>query len=155
MLRKVTPLSRFNKKWKLYTKHYYKGAPCWEWGGGIMKNGYGTFWYEGRTMLVHRWSYGYLVEPIPEGLTIDHLCRNRTCVRPSHLEAVTSRENTLRGDTPAARNSKKTHCSRGHLYNIGNTYTRKDRRERGCRICRNKAARFAQLKRTLICKDTT
>ena len=66
---------------------------CWTWQGSGTGTGYGMFWDGKRRVLAHRWSYEYFVGEIPEGLTIDHLCRQRSCVRPSHLEPVTLKEN--------------------------------------------------------------
>jgi hypothetical protein len=70
---------------------------CWEWIGTCQSNGYGAFAVAGKTLRAHRWAYEHFVGPIPVGLTIDHLCRNRTCVNPEHMEPVTSAENTRRG----------------------------------------------------------
>lgn len=95
---------------------------------------------------VHRLAYVRWVGPIPDGLELDHLCRVRSCCRPSHLEAVTHRENTLRSPiTPAARNAKKTHCDYGHEFTVENTY-RMRAGGRSCRACiaRRKAAKIAR-----------
>lgn len=73
--------------------------------------------------------------PIPEGLVIDHLCRNRGCVNPDHLEAVTQRENILRGEGLAAANARKTHCPKGHPYSGENLYVVPSSGRRQCRIC--------------------
>ena len=79
-------------------------------------------------------AYIYAVGEIPDGLSIDHLCRNRRCCNPAHLEAVTNRENLLRGPTTqASRNAVKTHCINGHEFTEANTYYRKDGRT--CRTC--------------------
>lgn len=105
---------------------------CWEWQGAIAVTGYGVCKRRGRTRFAHRAAYMELVGPIPEGLTIDHLCRNHRCVNPVHLEAVTITENILRGTSPAAQNARKTHCLRGHPFNEANTYMT----PRGGRVCR-------------------
>src|SRR5512144_125133 len=82
---------------------------CWEWKA-YRKDGYGLFAYYGAHIMAHRWSYERAHGPIPRHLTLDHLCRNRMCVNPAHLEVVTIRENTLRGFGPSANNARKTHC---------------------------------------------
>lgn len=81
---------------------------CWEWTAYRNDKGYGTFGMGRVTKKAHRVAYELVRGPIPEGLELDHLCRNRGCVNPFHLEAVTSRVNTLRGSVP------RTHCSKGH-----------------------------------------
>lgn len=95
---------------------------CWPWTGSKLGVGYGKFMLQSQRRIgAHRYSYEREFGPIPDGLHIDHLCRNRICVNPSHLEAVTQRENTLRGVAPAAINARKTHCVSGHEFTKGNT----------------------------------
>jgi hypothetical protein len=114
---------------------------CWLWTGGVSKWGYGKFKVEGRTLAAHRWGYEALVGPVPEGLQIDHRCRVRSCVNPSHLDAVTCRENLLRGDTFQARNAAKTHCPKGHPYSGDNLMLSAGGRY--CRTCtRARSARW-------------
>ena len=108
------------------------GDGCWEWQGSRLGvSDYGRFDHE----MAHRVSYEYFVGPIPDGLTLDHLCRNRPCVRPSHLEPVTMQENILRGLAPSADNARKIFCIRGHPLFGANLYVTPDGR-RQCRICR-------------------
>lgn len=103
---------------------------CWEWTG-CASRGYGQFRVGARMQQAHRVAYELLVGPTPEGLEIDHLCRNRACVNPSHLEPVTHRVNLLRGETLPAANVVKTHCPLDHPYDEANT-----RLYRGKRVCR-------------------
>lgn len=81
---------------------------------GALRDGYGAVKRDGRTELAHRVAFELVVGPIPEGLVLDHTCRNRPCVNPSHLEAVTQRTNLLRGETIAARHAARTVCVNGH-----------------------------------------
>ena len=102
---------------------------CWVWQG-VCHRGYGQFWVGGRNVRAHRFAYGAFVGPIPDDLEIDHLCRNRSCVNPAHLEPVAQAENRRRAD--AAR----TRCPAGHLYDGVNL-----RGNRICLICRASASR--------------
>lgn len=112
---------------------------CWLWLGCTNSRGYGCWGVQGVSHLVHRVAYEALVGPIPEGLTIDHLCRVKTCVNPDHLEPVTIRENVTRG--AAAR--RPTHCPKGHEYTPENTYTK--RRSNGwINRCCKECTRIAQ-----------
>ena len=110
-----------------------KGDSCWPWVGRLDRHGYGQFTLGRKTMLAHRVVYQAIIGPIPVGMTLDHLCRVRRCVNPSHLEPVTKQENTLRGDGPTAQNARKTHCPAGHPYEGPNLYINQGRRH--CRLC--------------------
>ena len=121
---------------------------CWEWLGVLNAAGYGRFrTSDGRKVAAHRYSYELHVGLIPNDLTLDHLCRNRRCVNPAHLEIVTRGENTLRSDGVTARNAVATHCPNGHPYDTANTYHRPDG-NRGCRICiRERGQRWQERQR--------
>lgn len=124
---------------------------CWLWTGRLNHEGYGVFnaffphpEAEERIKFqsAHRWAYHAYVGPIPEGYQIDHLCRVRRCANPYHLEAVTGRENLLRGNTFQAKNAAKTHCDHGHPFDEKNTgYTSEGRRCRACAADRTRQSR--------------
>lgn len=95
-------------------------TPCWISTRSQNGDGYTKLTFEGRLISTHRLAFEVFVGPIPDGLVPDHLCRQRACCNPAHLELVTRRENVLRGDTLAARNSVKTHCPMGHELVDGN-----------------------------------
>lgn len=103
--------------------------------------GYGYITIAGRGRLAHRAAYELLVGPIPDGLTLDHLCRRPACVNPEHLEPVTQRENNLRAPNQlTAINLAKTHCPRGHPYDEVNTYHMPNG-GRDCKVCTNRRSR--------------
>jgi HNH endonuclease len=108
------------------------GDGCWEWTGARQK-GYGKF---GASWFAHRLSYLLLVGPIPQGLQLDHLCRNPGCVAPNHLEPVTGQINTLRGQTITAANAGKIVCKRQHPLIGEGASVYVYRGLRTCRICR-------------------
>lgn len=145
------PSQRTNtyERWLSYVE---KTDTCWLWRGSMWEStGYGRFWVDDKTVLVHRWSYEHHVGPIPKGKHLDHLCRVRNCVRPDHLEPVTARENLLRGETQAAKNAAKTHCPRGHPYDKTNTYI-DCRGARSCITCR-KASDAARREKKRLAKE--
>ena len=109
---------------------------CWNWLADLNR-GYGVFWSNGKHVKAHRFIYERLIGPIPEGKTIDHLCRNTRCVNPAHLEPVTMSENVLRGFSDPAINGRKTHCKHGHAFTPENTFISVwgKKKQRRCRTC--------------------
>lgn len=126
--RRLTDVQRF---WLKVSKTH----SCWNWMGCRNALGYGFFYTNKHTVSAHRFSYELLKDKIPKNMIIDHLCRNRSCVNPEHMEVVTQRENVLRGLTIPAINSKKTQCVHGHSYTPQNTFYRKVSGKRECRTC--------------------
>lgn len=121
---------------KLFWEKVDKSGDCWEWTGCITPGGYGKVGVRAKTTYAHRYSYTLAKGPIPDGLVLDHLCKNTRCVRPDHLEAVTTRENVLRSDNFAAHEARKTECIHGHPFDDENTYWWQGHRY--CRTCRSK-----------------
>lgn len=122
---------------RLLSRIAVSSSGCWEWTGARRPDGYGVL----NGVRAHRLVYEAKVGPIPEGLDLDHLCRVRHCVNPDHLEPVTRRVNTLRGEGPAAVKARQTHCVNGHLLAGDNLYVHPKRGTRNCRTCLNEAAR--------------
>lgn len=125
-----------------FWSHVDKSAECWLWTGAKgREGGYGHFWVAGRKVAAHRFAYELLVGPIPDGLVLDHLCRETLCVRPSHLEPVTQAENTRRG----LRGALKERCGSGrHEWVPENLYTRPDRVNPQCLRCAELNGRFGK-----------
>ena len=106
---------------------------CLEWQGSKYRNGYGKLGRAG--IMAHRIAYGLTHGEIPADMCLDHLCRNRICVNPDHLEVVTLVENVMRGESQNAKNARKTHCKSGHEFTPENTYIHPKRGTRNCRKC--------------------
>ena len=115
---------------------------CWEWTAGKSSDGYAMMYENKKMVYSHRWSYEHYNGKIAEGLHIDHLCRVRHCVNPAHLEAVTTQENTRRGDHSniGIRNKEKLFCPSGHEYTKENTYIKRNR-FRVCATCAKQQAK--------------
>lgn len=140
-MRRTDPLERFGRQVDCTS------SECWLWTGALNWRGYGQFHWEGRRGGAHIFSYLTFVGDIGAGYEIDHVCRVRNCVRPDHLEAVTHRENLMRGTSFAAVNAAKTHCDHGHEFTPANTYRRPTGlANRECRTCRS-ARRLAHARR--------
>jgi hypothetical protein len=112
---------------------------CWNWTGCLNDKGYGLISFGGRNYRAHRIVWELFNGPFPRGLEADHLCRNRRCVNPAHIEPVTHQENMRRGNG-GAHFAAKTHCPQGHPYAGDNLYTRSD----GARVC--KACWYGRIK---------
>ena len=133
---KRDPNERFDEKYII------RKSGCWEWTGYINDGGYGTFHTSERPVLAHRFSYNRAYGEIMEGLELDHLCRNRRCVNPNHLEQVTRRENTMRGNAPQKlklrqkmiADQRMEKCKNGHSYRETPPYMNGLRKH--CRICK-------------------
>lgn len=119
-----------------------KTATCWNWTGYRDKRGYGRFGFGNRLVQPHRFAYEALVGPIPEGLVLDHLCRNPSCVNPGHLDPVTQAENMRRGEIREHHaNTLKTHCKRGHPLSGDNIYDLASG-ARECKTCKREKQRL-------------
>jgi hypothetical protein len=122
--------------YKILEKVAKTESECWLWLGPNNGNGYGTINVLGKQSYVHRLMFIYYKGEIPEGKEIDHLCRNRGCCNPEHMEAVTHRENMLRGKTLPAMQLERDECPKGHRYSGKN--------RRGDRICHTCGAENAR-----------
>lgn len=118
---------------KVWSRAVADGTGCWLWTRGKTAKGYGVVYHCGKQLYAHRVAYELVKGPIPDGLELDHLCRVHACINPDHLEAVTHKVNTHRGNT-GAHNARKTACKQGHPFDEANTYIRQGG-GRHCRAC--------------------
>lgn len=134
------PVERFTEKYVVNDK-----TGCFDWKGAINSRGYGCFGHggKGKSMLAHRWAYLFIGGgEIPEGLVIDHLCRNRACVNHAHMRVVTNKVNILAGESPTAVNARATHCAEGHPLRGENLAMRSDGRRRCLKCQANYRSQF-------------
>ena len=142
-----SPYQHLNEPIRFFEKVRFTDC-CWEWSAFVNPDRYGVFGIGSRTdgtrrtIGAHRWSYQFFTGPIPQGLEVDHLCRNRKCVHPDHLRLLTPEMNKRLGDFRGngARQKAKTHCPYGHAYTPENTAVG-HRGDRKCRACDRERAR--------------
>lgn len=143
-------LTRYQTAEERFWLNVVKSDGCWTWRGSHSE-GYARFMVQGRTVGAHVYSYTLLVGPVPAGLELDHVCRNRGCVNPKHLDPVTTLENIRRGQGVGAINARKTHCDNGHALVGRNVipqrgpYSKPNHRR--CRACKNEQAKRYRLER--------
>lgn len=119
-----------------------KESDCWNWVGGLMSTGYGNIYIKNKGYLAHRVSYSLFKGEPDKGLVIDHICRNRQCVNPDHLRAVTMRENALENSVSiSSKNHEKKTCKNGHSLSGDNLCNYPSEKYRRCRTCENNRSR--------------
>lgn len=136
---------------EVFFSHILSLDGCWQWGGYVQNAGYASFSTSRETILAHRWSYRYFVGKIKAKMTLDHLCRNKLCVNPDHLEQITRTQNIQRAGLAgvALHESKKLYCSKGHSYQEhgvryknGHTAYGTPKYARRCTVCEPKYLRY-------------
>jgi hypothetical protein len=140
-------MSDFDNAVRLFRKRLVVGPNCWILTTNPNSVGYSELRPKGSRWLAHRLSYELYVGPIPRGLQIDHLCRNRRCVKPTHLEAVTHQENFIRGAHLSATTCRTNTCQRGHVLEGANVYIRPDTGRRMCWPCQQMRQAKVQAKK--------
>lgn len=140
---KLDRMRRMIEKWSIPEPN----SGCWLWMGSLNKAGYPCPYYEGRSVRAHRLAYEAFRGPIPTGCELDHTCRVKCCVNPAHLEAVSHRENVIRGNMPGAVVLRNNRCPRGHEFTAENTYVNPASGNRRCRTCQKNYIRGYERKR--------
>lgn len=140
--------------------HTYNKEPCWEWTGKKNNEGYGCVsdYSTGKRLVfpVHRIAYHFFASPLSVFSRCDHLCKNRICFNPLHLEAVTEKENILRGDGICAQYARRDHCTQGHVFTMENTRLSRDKKGRLSRVCKTcKQERLAAFFRKIAALPST
>lgn len=123
-------------------------SKCWQWTAALNWRGRPKFRGDGRDVYAYRWVYEKMFGLIQPPLQLDHLCMNKACVNPWHLEKVTAKENTRRGNSPTGVKSRQKYCKRGHPFSPSNTLIHGrigNRRQRRCRACVNARKRKSAL----------
>ena len=137
---------------RLLSKIYPNGDSCWEWRGTVDTQGYGRFTIRSDQYRAHRVVYSHLNGDIPQGTVTDHLCRNRRCVNPEHVEHTSVAVNTMRGESPQARNARKSCCPQGHEYARRSFLYKGERvKYRYCPTCQRSSSRAASKTSTEGC----
>lgn len=127
----AVPAEHQHRFWSRVVRGAKRG--CWLWTGRVDDFGYGHFKVKGRNLKAHRVAWVIERGAIPDDVTVDHICRQPSCVNPAHLALVSNKENILRGASPTALNAKKTHCIRGHELAGANIRVYRGRRQ--CLAC--------------------
>jgi hypothetical protein len=132
---RLLDLIRFFNSIRISTTHFYKGTPCWEWTAQIVRGGYGSFSLRRQSRAAHNVGFLWFVGDIDQSLERDHLCRNRPCVNPLHIEQVTRQINCIRGEGACADHARQTHCIRGHELTPSNILQFQSDSRRRCKTC--------------------
>lgn len=134
-----------------FADHHTQDGECWVWTGTRDRDWYGTFYFRGANRRAHRVSWYAMNGPIPDGMVINHTCRNRACVNPQHLNCITVGENATRDSASRSYvNSQKTTCRNGHPFDRVVTWAGKS--QRVCSVCDRARRAAAKRRRTAAAK---